>query len=274
MPYDFNLDLNDQEEQVSDQEMNQILGRQEAPGPQNAAPDVDRMFNEAERRLRRAQYYQSILNEELFQDDGSQDAIDVREEIREFARNRLAILLGVKTEQTAAKSAIFDDQEVKVLKQIVAKLLKKPELAEPAKPPSLKPVNGPKTRPAPALTKKTEPQETKQRPVSPTAPARGSKPTGAFIELDGIKYTEFQDNRGSFYRGPDGRKYIVATNEAGQKFMKSVMTQSRPNPDSVVKPIPRLDSDTMAVVASRHAKAAMAQVDKSVAVVASTLNEG
>jgi len=275
---------------------------QDEPAVETLEKTVDEEMSEAERRFAKAQYHRTIINAELFDNDFSDLALEVAQEYREFARQRLKVLLGVESEKPTSNGSAnaFTQEETKVLKQLVAKLLKKPELAEP-KEPSFKPVQGP-TAPT---TKVASPRvQTKPLKKTEAAPAQ-PKPRGRLkktVDLpdlpeelivgdikykrvldengehlvsfkqrdvtengdeiwrepkDKRKYSRAIDKRGEHFIGPEGQKFIIAGGAEGALFWKNVsLGESRASGPNVIRPVPRLNSTAMAMVAAAHAKVA------------------
>jgi hypothetical protein len=224
--------------------------------------EFDEAMVEAEKRFAKAQYYSLLLTSFGFDGDDSQTATEIVKEVRGFIRERLAVLLGVKeTKTTQPVESVFTAEEVKVLKQIVNKLAKKPELAE-TKAPSLKPF-APPTKPtvkpvkAPSQAKPVvKPGPKPRKPVAPTEAAPETKMTGDTLEIDGKLYKKAVDNRGEHYVGPDGQKYLIGQNESGQYFLKNVTPEAV---SSRRKPIPPLNSVQMSLIAANHAARAQKQ---------------
>jgi hypothetical protein len=98
--------------------------------------EIDAELTEAEKRLAKAQLYKEFIVGKIFDGEGP-GVKEVSEEFRTFARRQLQTLLGVvpKPEPTQ-----FTEDEVKVIKIFVAKILQNPKLLESpktAKPPTL-----------------------------------------------------------------------------------------------------------------------------------------
>lgn len=256
----------DQEEDAAMQDLSGIevpqrLGGYYAPTPE-ISEDYAEVFSEAEKRFAKAQFYRTLLVDFGFDGDNSAIATQVVDEIRGFVRERLAVLLGVKSEQTApvVVASDFSEEEVKILKQVAGRLLKKPEIAkiEPPRAPTMKKVAGPakptiKPTPAPQAQQPQPVPEAQKR--GPGRPKKDGAKTGEYLEVDGVRYEKVVgDTRGEYYSGPDGQKYVVGRNEANQMFMKNV---TPPGVPSTFKPVPRLTGDMMAAISSRHVSQAL-----------------
>jgi hypothetical protein len=228
------------------------------------ATSVEDIMSEAEKRFAKAKYYEILIKQPIFDSDDSGNAVDVTKEIQDFARDRLTVLLGLKSEAKIAES-VFSDEEVLVLKKLVAKLLKKPDIAgmQPAEP-VLRKAQGPK---GPVLSKPTvaKPQapKTVAAPKAPPPVRQGLQETGETIKIpqkDGSS-REYRKVLGPskevWYLGANGQRYSLEQNEAGEYYMKSLWKQSRPA--NAPAGAPRLTSDMMAVVAAQQAASALRQ---------------
>jgi hypothetical protein len=86
-----------------------------------------RTLTEAQRRLRKANYYQTILSQPLFEGEVSEEGEEVEDEMREFALKRLRCFLGMEAEEQEQKvQGQFDDEEILALKVFTAKCLGRP----------------------------------------------------------------------------------------------------------------------------------------------------
>lgn len=101
--------------------------------------EISEELKAVEERLEAASYYRLLLNHSLFgDDDNSIAAKKVMTEVRKFVRERLAVLVGLKTATTetrvVAAKPQFEEDEVKALKAVAAKVLKKPEIVAKKEP--------------------------------------------------------------------------------------------------------------------------------------------
>jgi hypothetical protein len=128
---------------------------QEQQEAADAAEEI-RTLTEVERRLRKANYYQAILGQVLFEGSASEEALEVEAEIREFALKRLRILIGIEAEVSASRSSFSHEEEV-ALKMWAAKILGKPAVLETPAEESRKPSLPPTVRPAPLPEPKLRP---------------------------------------------------------------------------------------------------------------------
>lgn len=204
---------------------------------------LDQELSEAERRFEKAQYYRLLLRESFFENT-SAEAVEVVEEIRQYIRERMAVLLGIKQETVApVVEAQFTEEEAAVLKALTAKFLKKPQLMEP---PAPKPEQRPtlkKVEQAPTLKKAATPAKatTMQKPVAKATPAKKQPKI----------HRKPGDNGGVMeYNEETGEIKNVYKNAAGQEVIQSLTTQARPS--GAIQPLPPLNEQSMAIVAARH----------------------
>ncbi len=134
-------------------------------GSNRPPPDFDdqeqveaETLSEVEIRLVKANYYRAILDQPLFGADDSDAAFEVEREFRDFALERLRILLGMQAEKAPEEKAFTEDQE-DVLREWADRLMAKPQLL------GVVPSNQPQV------------SMTTVRPVSQQSPPRPIKPT-------------------------------------------------------------------------------------------------
>lgn len=98
---------------------------------------------EAEWRLEKAQFYRAVINSRLLSSNHPA-AVEVEEELQDWAKNQLETLLGIKAQATVAEvSSPFTEDETAALKALAAKVLNRPAVqSTPA----------PQAKPAPAVT--------------------------------------------------------------------------------------------------------------------------
>lgn len=184
-----------------------------------STPDgaIDDMFGEAQRRLAKAKYFDILVKGTVFPDDNSQDALAATEEVRAFARRRIAELLGVVTPPVTGGD--FTQQEVAALKALVNRT----------------PVAGrAATPPAPAIA--TQPASPAPLPapqppvVNPPAPeVTGEKIVVPNADGTSREYTKVVMGGRELYMDGDGKKYLLMTNAKGESYMRNVSGQSRPS---------------------------------------------
>lgn len=172
MPVDFD-----------DSDLEDVLGGGGAapePEPTYEETDLEDEMSEAEARLEVAGYYKLLLNQDLFDaEDQNNAAIQVQNEMRTFARQRLAALLGVPVKNTGLNDEeikrlrvlIGDEKVVETIMVLAAKLLKKPQLLDDARkqlqaaPAAVAPVAPPKKVKAPSLRRVAVSKPTEQAPT-------------------------------------------------------------------------------------------------------------
>lgn len=195
-------------EEPSTEEYEQAAADAVAEAFTGSTDDIDDQLEDVEQRLELASYYRVFLNDNPFNDD-SPAATIVGDELKEFVKGRLRVLLGLRAEPTQVKPVElpFNEDEVKALKMIAAKVTGKPALLESKpkpKEPSIRKVEAPK----PAMIKKQAPAQPALRKAAgpSTKPQPGKKPV----------------NRSSTPKttvAPDGTEYIEKN---GKKYRKVV----------------------------------------------------
>ncbi|MBA3354286.1 MAG: hypothetical protein H0U23_17985 [Blastocatellia bacterium] len=118
-------------------------------------------MGEVDKRLEVTSYYRELLRGSLFEAN-SEAARIVEKEVKKYVRERVEILLGIKTvteKVTAPAPLPFDEQEVTALKMLASKLIGNPALASERKPqePVLRQVAAPKPAPAPVIARRPTP---------------------------------------------------------------------------------------------------------------------
>lgn len=267
-PFDFDFDnqptvpgiLQEQEEAVEE-----FLAEEE---------QFDSQLSEVEKRLARAQYYHALLNQEIFEGDHSEAAQVIVEEIRQFIRGRLGVLLGVSAEVPAQKPAkpVFEEDEAQILRQLARKLLKKPQLMEApppaptvkkAEPPAVKKVQArppPTSVPGPGLKRSDALARIKAAKAGARKPPAKAKPTEETLTVDGVVYRKFVDpKQGDLYLDAEGKRYRIGVNADGKNFMQNLTAQARP---TGVKPLPPLTGAQMTMVSQQQAAEVAGKLDK------------
>lgn len=169
-------------------------GRQEAVSePVEPLTDLEEdysaVMDQVDRRMKVANYYRLILENDLFAGDETSEARLAQNRIRKYVREELEILLGMRKgggvgTAVAAVASPFSNEEVEALKELarlaITRLKKEPQLKPiAAKPvvaaPQLKPVTAASVVPPPAPVKK--PTQPAPRPVQKTpAPQQQARP--------------------------------------------------------------------------------------------------
>jgi len=264
------------------------------PGGQQRAIDeviaesdeVDQLMGEAERRFEKAQYYQSLLRQPFF-DDLTQTSEEVMDEIRGFIRERLSILLGITPEAQKSKQVVsdFSPDELKVLKQVAARILKKPELGEirpqvhAATPPTkvaVRPAQPQKTsaKPQPKAPPKASPKPTVAPQAAPSTPKKVAKSqSGPELVTINDEFVDSQGRKGVIakvykrYRKKSGDIYVNQETGTHHRIddtglLRNITRQTKPLPNSK-QPIPPLNALSMANVAAQHYAASERAVERT-----------
>ena len=258
-----------------------------------AAVEEDPALQDVDLRLEIADYYRAILKHPFF-DTSVAAAKLVDSEIRGFIRERLEVLLGLRSPRESTEPVFqFTEEEAKALKIIAAKVNGKPSLVtggpsvnkmptptakKPTTPvvrpkPAVRkipaPPPAPSTKPAPkpAVAKKPEaPKKPEAKPqTKPAAKKPEPKPTG-----DAQTYINTAGQTVTLVEGEvieeNGRKYKVVRNEAGTLFRRDITGQ-------VVAPgrIPPMSVQQMSIMSQQQAEAQLAALDETtgIAIVAS-----
>lgn len=188
--------------------------------------DIDQKMSEVEKRLELASYYKLLLNNPLFDIDNDA-AQSVQQEIRDFIRSRLEVLVGLKQDVKVIQSALpFDDKEVVALKSLAAKVMGKPSLLQEVKKPTLNKVSVPAAQPqSKTAVTPTKVQTVKAKP----GPKPKAKPVPAVEE--------------GVFKDKSGRVFKKTTTDDGKEVVLNVTKQQR-GPD--VLPMPSGMQMTMA----------------------------
>lgn len=176
MAYDWSLDDPQEEETIP----------QGYAVPPEVLPEaeVETELSEVERRLEKAHFYRMLIKHDLISSD-SAEAIEVEEEIQNFVRGQLAILLGMKTLPVAAVPFAFTDEEVEALKAVAAKVLQKPQVLAAKPPPKAATITPVSEKPAPVVAVRPPPEPVvraaapKAEPPPPRRRGRPPKSTPA-----------------------------------------------------------------------------------------------
>jgi hypothetical protein len=234
---------------------------------QESAPFAPAVSTEqVETRLDLAMHYSAFLADDAIFDSDSPAASTVTEELRAFARERLEILLGLRT-PPAPIAEVFTPEQVMALRAIADKVLEGPKavkktgtalsVAPPRRSPSAAPtVSAPATpsvrrRPAPTtLVRKASPAHAAAPPVvsrlAPSVPAPPRAPALTQMPAPHVTAATAKDGE-PFYE--NGQVYVWAVNDnTGIRYKKSVSGAIR-NPNAV----PMLDKAGMEMVTAQHA---------------------
>ncbi len=275
MPVDFD-----------DSDLNEALGEEAPPEIELqetlTEDDVEDQMSEAEARLEIASYYKLLLNQEMFDaEDQNAAALQVQTEMRDFARQRLAALLGVKMKNTGLSDTevkilrvLADENVIEILMTLVSRLAKKPSLlgnarkqledvgteapaAAPApaprkvKAPSLRKVNTGR----PATTQLARATATVRTPVQQTQPTR--QPESLIPEGQVVEGPHVKGRRGK-------QKQIVKTIvDATGKEIEMNLTGQTPTPPEIAHlRKPPVDATQFNMISAAHASEALRTFDK------------
>lgn len=167
--------------------------------------DIEDQLSEAEKRLAKAVYYKAIIKGGVVEDNGTEQAQEVNDEAKAWARSRMAVLLGVRAEAKPAVE-LFTDDEVAALKKLASKVM---GLASAPPEPVVK-VMPASTAPEPKIAKVAaskpvstpEPQNKRRRVMRPLKDDEGK------IDYDSIPSgKEFKDVDGSVYKFVDNPNF-------------------------------------------------------------------
>jgi hypothetical protein len=228
-----------------------------APEPLPALPELEpeEEVSEVERRLEKAQYYRAIMATDLREDD-SESAEEVQREIKAFIRERMAVLVGATPgAPSVAPASPFTRDETMVLKQLARKFLKigpAPEVAKPVAAPA-KVAPKPVTKPA-KLAKAAKPV----KGLKKAAPEEVLTIKDPQSGVD-ITYRKVTDARGTCYVDSSGNRFTLATNGAGESYMRSEAKQAV---SLDTKPLPAVQSHQYQIIAQQHAAAAVQGASK------------
>jgi hypothetical protein len=181
--------------------------------PNRSDDRFDDQMSEVEKRLEMAQYYRLVLNDTIFNDPPNPDIADrVENEIREFVRGRMSLLVGVGEEKKEVQSpfseaevlalrTIAQPDVVSALKALAAKVLKKPQILDakplPAAPEKPKVMREPTLKkilrkpPQDSAASAPGPKATKPKPTAaPSPPVRGKQQKRVFKKVQRPDGTE------------------------------------------------------------------------------------
>lgn len=217
---------------------------------------LDEEMSEAERRIQLAGYYKQLARGGVF-NDGSEEAAIVDQELKDFARERMSILLNL----TSAKPKVelpFTEEQIQVLGAFADKVIQKrgePDapMVKPLAPPAPVQQVAPK-RPAGPVVKALAappgarpPQQPKapgaapvKRPVAPKKPAPAAvakpAPKGKTKKRGSRDYTEIPD--GEVFE-EKGKHYKFVINPDTAERVKINVTKQVMNPHRIPMPVGR-----------------------------------
>lgn len=281
MPYDW------ESEQFNEQ-FNEMMEESPPQQTMETLEEVDEAMSEAERRFEIAQYYKLLLKDNLFQ-NRNETADIVENEIRCFIRERLGVLLGVKTAPAAtsgftpdqvsvlASFAELGEEAPEMLRALMGRVAKKMDKKanKPAKEqPALKLVKEP---PRPTL-RKVQQEETEEpvraqaprpRQLEPSQPQqqkpRGRRPNSSKVNIP----EQYQDDPTLKVEGT--KIFVQAKNTDGELLWEKVDNKTRPvykdvtpvaKPTGHIQPIPMPSGEHLKMVMAEKAAKVISSVDK------------
>lgn len=149
--------------------------------------EEDEGLAEAQRRVNKAIYYQTIARDGVIEDNGSKETAEINAEARLWARQQMKKLINGASEETVAAPVVqlpFSEKEIFVLKKLIEKAIPvffNGEIAP--EPPVVKKVQTSATAPAPApaapAIKRVQTQSHKPVPKKVVAPTAKAPPKPA-----------------------------------------------------------------------------------------------
>lgn len=186
--------------------------------------EVDEHMSEAERRISLAGYYKQLAKGGVF-NDGSEEAAVVDAELKQFARERMDLLLNLGNYKPKVEMP-FTDAQVEVLRALADRYAQKQ--STPSGQPQVRPLQPPAAPAAPQQVRPTVPQV---KPLTPppnaqrasqaaSRPARAKKPVAKpkapKVDIETFPLGEvFEEN---------GKKYKVVEHPDNGKRMKIHVT--------------------------------------------------
>lgn len=248
-----------------------------APTGMNSIEEIDEVMSEAEKRFEVAQYYKLLLQDSLFQNQT--DASErVEAEIRAFIKERLGVLLGVKSASNSASG--FSPEQVSVLtsfadlgedapemlKSLMGRIFKKMDKKVKVKEePALRTVKEPVK---PALRKVEEPRlrnTTDNRAMADQPKPRGRPPKNMKLPIP----EQYKNDPTLKIEG--NKIYVQARTTDGQPLWEKVDNETRPlykditpaaRPTGTIKPIPIPRGDALAMTMQQSAQRTLNETDK------------
>jgi hypothetical protein len=187
--------------------------------------NIDEELSEAEKRIAKAMYYKAIVRGGVVEDDGTAQAAEVNDEAKVWARQQMAVLLGLVTAVAPAPKAdaTFDEREVKALKLLASKLVAMGE--EEAKPePVVKKVSAPTT---PVVKKVGAPPAPPQPKPTPKSPQKtNAKPAPVSAKKSGQASKGVDEDRVA-----DGEEFVDASGRTCRMVPNPILNPDHPSYD-------------------------------------------
>lgn len=181
------------------------LGLQEYPeDAEESQLEGDEEFSEAERRLSLARYYQQLTKGGLIDED-SDEARQVDAEVRQFARERMNVLIGIAAETPPAPELPFPEAQVGALRQWADHMI------ERAAQPAIRPM-------APPSPVKPQPVQPRIKPIAaPPGKRKAARPMPAPMPVEkkkAEKLAKKEEKKNDYDSIPTGEVF----EENGKKF--------------------------------------------------------
>lgn len=198
-----------------------------------AEEQLDEEMDEAEQRINLAGYYRQLAKGGIFK-DGSREAKMVDVEVRQFARERMAVLLNLPSAPKPQAEMPFNENQTTILKDWADHLIAKrsgianPVVQSPSPPEAPKPVVKQPVKPAitplapPVGAQPSAPPRKQSKPKAPatqTAKVPSARPKSK-VDYDRIAdLTPFEEN---------GKLYKFVTNpETGKRVKLKIGTEQQ-----------------------------------------------
>jgi hypothetical protein len=233
--YLFN-NLDDPELEDSQTSEDDILDQEE---------QLDEEMSEAEKRINLAGYYKQLAKGGIF-NDASEEAKIVDKEVRQFARERMAILLGLPSAPKPKVELPFTENQIQVLQWMADRYYEKQQQA--VSQPAMRPPAPPAVVPPPQVAKPTIPTI---KPLSAPANAQKSesKPVRkAKTDKSKIDYDKISDGEVFLENGKHWK--FVTNPETGKRLKLGVNLKRQVTPPHR-QPMP--SNESMAMISEQQA---------------------
>lgn len=211
--------------------------------------EYQQVMAQVDRRMTAANYYRMILDHDFFPNSGPEGHL-VQSKVRRFVRDELEILLGMRVSSPKAtgSTAQFTEEEVEVLKGLIARLKKpveqKPQFKAVTQPapqsqPQFKPIVAPQVVPKQAAPKpQAKPQTQSRAGVDPRIPPQYRNDPTAHIE-NGKVYVQARN------RETGELLWVREGNKEATPFWKDVTPVAKPTGPIQPLPMPSIAQGNM-----------------------------
>ncbi len=246
---------------------------------QQAEEDYSAVMTQVDRRMKVANYFRMVLDNDLFP-DGTPEAHLAETRIRKFVREELEVLLGMRNQrpETPVAEQQFTDEEVALLRELIKRVSKpaavvpqfKAVKAEPAPAaPKFKPVTAASVVPAPKKPLSTPAPVVQKPSPAVTRPPVAAKTTGAGV--DPRIPPQYRADPTAIIK--DGQVFVQARNEdglplwsqeKGSNKRKAIMKNVTPvaQPPSTHMPLPMPSFATSNQIETQRAGAALGAIER------------